>query len=82
MVAEGKPNGHREIEGGHTGNNFSIVEGSDITDNGLVCGDGAVLDHLIDLHTCGNAGKITALINIGKCIVEIGDILGVEPLRR
>ncbi len=67
-----------EIEGGHTGNNFSIVEGSDITDNGLVCGDGAVLDHLIDLHTCGNAGKITALIDIGKCIVEIGDILGVS----
>ena len=64
-------------EGGKTGNNFCIVECADITYFSFVSLDFSVLDHFVELHTCGDTCKITALIDCGKSVVEVFEFSGL-----
>ena len=63
-----------EIEAGVAGDNLSIGEGSDVAHLGLVGGDGSVLDHLVELHSGGDAGEVTALIDGSEGVVEVGKV--------
>ena len=65
-------------EGGVAGDNFRVGERADIAHLGLVCGELTVLDHLVELHTGGDASQITALIDGGESVVVVGKALGVR----
>ena len=72
-------------ERGVTGNHFGVGESADITDLGVLLGDldavdlGAVLDHLIELHTGSDTGQIAALIDGSESVVVVGQTLGMSP---
>ena len=65
-------------EGCVAGNNLCIGVSADITDLGFIFLDIAVFDHLVELHACSNACKITAFIDGGKCVVIVGKVLGMS----
>ena len=65
-------------EGGVAGDNLGIGEGADVADLGLVCGELTVGDHLVELHTGGDTGEITALIDGSEGVVVVGETLGVR----
>ena len=64
-------------ERGVTGDNFCIGVSAHIADLGLVSGELAGLNHLVELQTCGNAGQVTALIDGSECVMVVVKILGV-----
>ena len=66
-----------QIEGGEAGDDLGERESTDIADLGLVSGDLAGVDELLDLHT---GDDITAFIDVGEgvvAVVETGE-LGVQ----
>lgn len=65
-------------EGGVAGDNLGIGEGANVAHLGLVSGDLAFRDHLVELHTGGNTGQIAALIDGGESVVIVGQALGVS----
>ena len=67
-----------EEEGGEAGDDFGIGERADVADLGLISGDLAVLDHLVELQTGSNAAQETAFIDGGKRIVVVGGAGGVR----
>lgn len=64
-------------EGGVAGDNLGIGEGANVAHLGLVSGDLAFRDHLVQLHTGSDTGQIAALIDGGESIVVVGQALGV-----
>ena len=64
-------------EGGVAGDNLGIGESTHIAHLGLVGGDGAVVDHLVELHAGGNASQVAALIDGGEGVVVVVQTLGV-----
>ena len=84
-VGEGDVHGHggadalgAEIEGGVAGLDFRIGIRADIAHLGLISGDLAGLDHLVELHTGSDAGEVTALIDGSKRVVIVVKALGVR----
>ena len=67
-----------QIEGGIAGDNLGIGESAYIAHLGLILGDVTVGDHVIELHTGGNASQVTALIDGGEGVVVIAQALGVS----
>ena len=65
-------------ERGVAGDNFRIGESTDIADLSLILGKLAGIDHLVELHTGGNTGQVTALIDGGEGIVIVGQLIGVS----
>ena len=81
----GRANGaSAEEEGGITGDNFCIGESAYVTDLCVFGSDlnafdlGAVGDHFVELHSCGNAGKISAFVNGSESVVIVGKSFGVS----
>ena len=68
-----------QVEAGVAGNDLGVGVSADIAHLGLVLGDLAGLDHLIELHARGDAGEVAALIDGGKGVVEVVEALGVRP---
>ena len=66
-----------EEEGGVTGLHFGIGVSADVADLGLVCGDGAGLDHLVELQARGDTAEEAAFIDGGKAVVVVGKTRGV-----
>ena len=66
-----------KIERSITGNNLGIGECADITHLGIVGSNLAGRDHLIELEPCSNTCQVTAFINGGKSIVEVGKSFGL-----
>ena len=64
-------------EGGVAGDDLGIGEGADVAHLGFLSGELTVFDHLVELHTGSDAGQVTAFVNGGKRIVEIGQAFGV-----
>ena len=64
-------------EGGVAGDDLGVGEGADIADLGLLGGDLAALDHLVELQTGSDTGQVTALIDGGEGVVVVGETLGV-----
>ena len=62
-------------ERGIAGDNFRIGEGADIADLSLILGKLAGIDHLIELHTGGNTGQVTALVDGGESVMIVGQVL-------
>ena len=67
-----------KVEGGVAGFNFRIRHSADITHFCLLCGDLAVLNHFVELETGDDTGKVSAFINGGESIVEVGNFRGVR----
>ena len=65
-------------EGGVAGDNLGIGESADIADLGLVRGELTVGDHLVELHTGGDTGEVTALIDGSEGVVVVAQTLGVR----
>ena len=63
-------------EAGVAGDNLSEGERAHIADLGGLGGDGAVLDHLIELHAGHNAADIAGLIDGGEVVVDVGQPAG------
>ena len=66
-----------EEEGGEAGDDFGVGERADVADLGLLGGDLAALDHLVELQTGGDAAQETALIDGGESVVVVGQADGV-----
>ena len=67
-----------QVEGGVARDNLGVGEGADVAHLGLLGGDLTGLDHSVELHTCGNAGQVTAFVDGSECVVEVGELLGVS----
>ena len=81
----GRANGaSAEEEGGITGDNFCISESAYVADLCVFGSDlnafdlGAVSDHFVELHSCGNAGKISAFVNGSESVVIVVKTFGVS----
>ncbi len=66
--------GAQEV-GGHTGDDFGEGERADVADDGLFGLDGAFVDELLELHTGGNAGEVTAFIDVGEGVVGVVEVV-------
>ena len=62
-------------EGCVTGDNLCIGKCSDVTNLSLLCGNIAIVNHLIQLHACGDTCQVTSVIDGSECVVEIVQIL-------
>src|SRR5699024_6056824 len=60
-----------QVVGGKAGDHFGEGVGAHIADDGLVGGDLAVVDHLLELHAGHHAGQVTALIDVGEGVVGV-----------
>lgn len=76
MVAEGTCSVRRGRRG-VTGDNFCVGECADVTDECFFCGDFAVVNHLVELHACCNAGEEAAFVDGCKCVVVVVKVFGV-----
>ena len=65
-------------EGGVAGLHFRVGVSADVADLGLLSGDLALGDHLVQLQTSGNASQEAALEDGGEGIVVVGQVLGVS----
>ena len=66
-----------EEEGGVAGLDLGVGVGADVADLGLVGGDLALLDHLVELHARGDAAEVAALKDGRERVVEVGQAGGV-----
>ena len=69
-AGEGDVHGHArahgfgaQVERGVAGDDFRIGEGADVAHLGLIGGEFTGLDHFVELHTCCNTCKVSALID-------------------
>ena len=67
-----------EVEGGITGNYFRVGVCTDITHGRNLTLELAFFFELVELHACGNACQVSALINACKSIVEVVLVLCVS----
>ena len=56
-----------------TGLNLCVGPSADVTDNSLLCGDFTAGDHLVELHTCSDTCKISALVDGSESVVVVGN---------
>ena len=64
-------------EGGVAGDDLGVGESTDVAHLGLIGGDLAVFDHLVELQTGGDTGEVAAFIDGGESVVVVGQTLGV-----
>src|SRR5699024_10469158 len=64
-----------QVEGGVAGDHLGEGEGGHVADDGLVGGDGALVDELLQLHAAGHAGQVAALVDVGEGVVGVGQIV-------
>ena len=64
-------------EAGVAGDDLGVGVSTHIAHLGLVSGDLAVLDHLVQFHTGSNTGHVAALIDGSESVVVVGQALGV-----
>ena len=69
---------YAEEECGVAGLNLCIGECADIADLSVLSFELAFLDHSVELHTCGNTCKVTALVDGSESVVEVLETLGVS----
>ena len=60
-----------QIESGEAGDDLGERVRADIADLGLIRGDLAGVDELLDLHTGDDTGDITAFIDVGEGVVAV-----------
>ena len=64
-------------EGGVAGDDLGVGERADVAQLGLILGDGAGLDQLVELQARGDAAQVAALVDGGEGIVVVAQALGV-----
>ena len=62
--------GAQEVAG-EAGDDLREGESAHVSDDGLVGGDGSLVNHLLELHARHHAGKIPALVDVGKGVVGV-----------
>ncbi|CUQ10263.1 Uncharacterised protein [Flavonifractor plautii] len=63
------------VEGGVAGNHLSKGESGHVANDSLLGGDGALVDHLLQLHAAGHAGQVAALVDVGEGVVGVVQIV-------
>ena len=68
--------GTQEVSG-EAGDDLGEGESAHVPDDGLVGGDGSLVDHLLELHARHDAGQVPALVDVGEGVV--GVVQAVSP---
>ena len=64
-----------QIVSGEAGNDLREGVRADVADDSLILGDLAVVDELLHLQARGNTRDIAAFIDVGECVVRVGQIV-------
>ena len=76
--SSGADRANAQEEGGVAGNHFGVGVSANIAHHSLVGGELTGVDHLVQLQTGSDTGKVAALIDGGESVVVVGQALGVS----
>ena len=69
---------HTQEEGCESGDNLCIGKCADVSDLCFIFRNVAVLDHLVQLHACRDAGQESALVDRSKRVVIVVKAFGMR----